>query len=94
MKALGGTLAALALLAVGLYFLPAPETASTGGIFAAFWLLAAAISAAAFGRELWLLLRLNRIRESWRRSAMKLRRRSAGARSRFTTLRERERRLD
>jgi hypothetical protein len=94
MKAFCGILAALALLALGLYFLPAPETASTGGIFAALWLLAAAISAAAFGRELLLLLRLNRIRTRWRRAGKKLRRRPAVTASRFNHLRERERRLD
>lgn len=93
MKAFGGTLAALALLAVGLCFLPASQTASAGGIFATLWLLVAASAALAFSRELLMLLRLRRIRRRWRKLA-KNRRRYPGAVSRFTPLRERERRLD
>lgn len=93
-RALGGTLAALALLAAGLLFLPAPEKASAGGIFAALWLLVTGISALAFGREFWMLLRLSRIRSRWMRAAKRPRRRPAGDLARVTHLRERERRLD
>lgn len=93
MKALGGMLAALALLALGLYFLPAPAIGSAGGIFAALWLLAVSISALAFGRELLLLRQLNVIRKRWRRNVQKQRRRSDGAITRLAPLRERERHL-
>lgn len=94
MKAFCGIMAALALLALGLYFLPAPETTSAEGIFAALWLIAAAVSAVAFGRELMLLLKLSSIRTRWRRSGRKPRRRPAAGLSRLTHLRERERHLD
>lgn len=94
MSAFFGVLAALALLALGIYFLPAPEAVSTGGILASLWLLAALVSAVAFGRELLLLIRLNRIRTRWRRTGKKLRRPSAATVSAFTRLRERERHLD
>ncbi|MGB4501446.1 MAG: hypothetical protein WBJ12_00210 [Dethiobacteria bacterium] len=93
-RALGGTLAALGLLAAGLLFLPAPEGSSTGGIFAALWLLVTGISALAFLRELTMLLRLSQIRSRWMRAAKRARRRPAGDLSRVTPLRERERRLD
>lgn len=94
MKAFCGVLAALALLALGLYFLPAPEIATAGGLFALFWLLIAVISAVAFSRELLLLLQLNRIRTRWRRARKKMRRRPAAALHRINHFRERERRLD
>lgn len=95
MIAFGGTLAALALLAVGLVLLPTPEVSSAGGIFATLWLLVTAISVLAFGRELWRLQQLSRIRGRWLRSTKQRRRcRPAGSLSRVTYLRERERRLD
>ncbi|HPU01666.1 MAG: hypothetical protein GX890_06455 [Firmicutes bacterium] len=94
MKALFGMMAALALLAVGLYFLPPPASGSTGTFFAALWLLAAAISAIAFGRELLLLRQLNAIRRRWRLAARKRRYRPARAFTRLAPLRERERHLD
>ncbi len=94
MSAFCGVIAALALLALGLYFLPAWGTTSMGVVFAAFWLLAALISAAAFGRELMLLLQLNRIRTRWRRSRKKLRRSPAAGASSLNHLRERVRHLD
>lgn len=94
MRAFSGTLAALALLAAGLFFLPAPEGSSTGGVFAALWLLVTGIAALAFGRELWMLLRLSQIRRRWMRAAKRPRRRPASDLSRVINLRERERRLD
>ncbi|NMD42544.1 MAG: hypothetical protein GYA86_04440 [Firmicutes bacterium] len=93
LKALGGTMAALALLAGGLLLLPPPEGISVGGIFTSLWLLLAGLSAAAFVRELWRLLQLRRIRSRWRKMAGK-RRRPAAPVSRLTSLRERERHLD
>ena len=94
MKAFCGTLAALALLALGLYFMPAPGIGTAGGIFAAFWVLVALASAVAFGRELILLLQMNRIRARWRPKGKKLHRRTAFGSSPLTHLRERERHLD
>lgn len=94
MRALFGMLAALALLALGLYFLPLPASEPAGKILAALWLLAASFSALAFGRELLMLRRLNAIRKRWRLGARKQRRRPARAFTRLVPLRERERRLD
>lgn len=94
MRAFGGMLAALALLAAGLFFLPAPARGTTGGIFAALWLLVTGISALAFGRELWMLVRLRRIRARWKRVARRPRRRPSSDPGRVNHLRERERRLD
>lgn len=91
MKAFCGTLAALALLALGLYFLPAPKIAPAFSVFALLWLSAALISVIAFGRELLLLLRLNRIRTRWRLSGKRPDRRPDAVLSRLTRLRERER---
>ena len=91
---MAGMLAALALLAVGFLVLPSPEKSPMAGTFSALWLLITAISALAFGRELWRLLRLNRLRRRWRRAAKKPQRRPAAHRSRRSYLRERERRLD
>lgn len=94
MIALGGMLAALALLAVGLLLLPAGESAASSRIFIALWLLVTGISALSFGRELWRAWRLKQIRRRWR-SASKGSRRPL--RRKFTPadhLRERERHLD
>lgn len=92
-KVLGGVLAALALLAAGLLFLPAPGGDPAGSFFAALWLLITGVSALAFGRELWMLLQLNRIRSQWKRVARTSRLRVRKP-SGVTRLRERERRLD
>lgn len=94
MIAFGGMLAALALLAVGLFLLPAPAAASAVSIFTTLWLLVTGISAIAFGRELWRLLQLRRIRSRWLLSSQQRRRPVARRSSRVTYQRERERRLD
>ena len=94
MIAFGGMLAALALLAVGLFLLPAPAAAAAGSIFTTLWLLVTGISAIAFGRELWRLLQLRRIRSRWLLSSQQRRRPVARRSSRVTYQRERERRLD
>ncbi len=94
MIAFGGMLAALALLAVGLFLLPTPAAASAGSIFTTLWLLVTGISAIAFGRELWRLLQLRRIRSRWLLAARQRRRPAARRSSRVTYQRERERRLD
>ena len=94
MKAFCGTLAALSLLALGLFFLPARETAPESAVFSLLWLSAALTSVVAFSRELLLLLRLNRIRRRWRLSGKRGGPRPAPALSRLTHLRERERYLD
>ena len=91
---MAGMLAALALLAVGFLVLPSPEKSPMAGTFSALWLLITAISALAFGRELRRLIRLNRLRQRWRKAAKIPQRRLAAHRSRRSYLRERERRLD
>lgn len=91
MKAFCGTLAALALLALGLYFMSAPETTPASSVFILLWLAAALISAVAFGRELLLLLRLNRIRTRRLLSGKRAHRRPDAVLSRLTHPWERER---
>lgn len=94
MKALGGALSALALLAVGFLLLPAPENTPAAGTFVTLWLLITGISALSFGRELWRLLRLRQIRKRWAAAAKRKQRLPQRDFSRVSYLRERERHLD